>query len=352
MNTTPSPSNNWVKSWIATAVILISVFVGGEMTLRSLGYFPNVIDNKSLWVNARKVASQKDAKVIALLGDSRMLYNIDTNTLREQYPGYQVAQLAICAKGPVAVLKDLAEDPDFKGIVICAVSCDRLRSQFWEDQQEYVQYFHRGGSVVDGTNLAIETFIQQQFAVMRSEQRVLGIGRSIVRGAKIGKPNTHTFADRSSGVDLNSYGEKDLMSMVKVRRMREDNSAPISPDDWLKEVMITEPLVQKIHARGGRVIFVRMPTSHEYLEVENRQYPKSQYWDKFEAATSAETIHFEDVAAMKTFRLPDRSHIDISDRARFTQVLTTEINSNSNNIASRPHRMVRRNKNSSSTHIQ
>ncbi len=349
MNTT---SNNWNKSWIAGVVLALVILLGGEYWLRSVGYFPNVLDNKTLWAHTRQKANENDGKVIALLGDSRMLYNIDTSALKKQFPGYQVAQLAICAKGPMAALKDLANDSSFKGTVLCAVSCDRMRAANWGDQQNYVDYFHqKNGTAVDNINQKMELYFQSHSAIVRSEKRLLGIVRGLKRHHSIGKPHTHTFADRSSAVDLSSYAEKDMLSMVLMRQSRAKRAVKITPEEWLKEIMTTEPLVQKIHARGGRVIFLRMPTTKEYLAVEYQQYPKSDYWDKFEAATSAETIHFEDVAAMKTFILPDRSHINMPDRTRFTNVLSVAMKQKNVGTNLQPNRIARKKKKANSSRI-
>ena len=37
--------------------------------------------------------------------------------------------------------------------------------------------------------------------------------------------------------------------------------------------------VDKIRARGGKVVFVRMPCSGTYLESESAAYPREEYWE-------------------------------------------------------------------------
>ncbi len=345
-------SHHWNKSWVMTAVIFLTVVVCAETGFRFVGYPPEVSD-KFVWANLRKSVSVEDGKAIALLGDSRMAYNISTETLHKQYPGYHIAQLAIVGKSPLAVLEDLANDPKFKGIVICAVSCDRLRSIHQKDQQEYVDYYHKGENRTEGINRKIVAFIQTYSVILRSEKKIMNIGRTLLRSQPLGgESRVHNFPDRSGGVDLHSYKKKDLLQMVDNRKKREKKSTSITPDDWLQEAMITEPLVQKIQSRGGRVIFIRMPTSKEYLEIEYRQYPKAKYWDQFEAVTSAETVHFEDIAALKNFDLPDRSHIDITDRPRFTQVILDEINALDTPSSFRVNRIARQKSNARSSRVQ
>lgn len=345
-------SNNWKKTWFTTGALFLLCVVCAEFALRSVGYFPE-IDDRLAWANLRGNASDDEGKVIALLGDSRMVYNISTETLHEQYPGYHIAQLALVGKSPLAVLEDLANDPKFKGIVICAVSCDRLRSIHQKDQQEYVDYYHKGKNRTEGINRKITAFFQTYSVMLRSEKKIMSIGRTILRSQPLGgRSLVHNFPDRSGGVNLHAYKEKDLLQMVDNRKKREEKSTPITPADWLHEAMKTEPLVQKIQSRGGRVIFIRMPTSEEYLEIEYRQYPKTKYWDRFEAVTSAETIHFENIAALKNFDLPDRSHIDITDKPRFTQVVLDEINSLEKNSSFRSNRIARKKNGANSSRVQ
>ncbi|WP_417851434.1 hypothetical protein [Thalassoglobus sp.] len=93
----------------------------------------------------------------------------------------------------------------------------------------------------------------------------------------------------------------------------------------MEDVKKVEEWVQQIASRGGRVVFVRFPTSGEHWVLDNSQYPKSEYWDRMAAFTSAETIHFTDVPALTQFELPDTSHLDYRDAPAFTNRLLDEL---------------------------
>jgi hypothetical protein len=89
--------------------------------------------------------------------------------------------------------------------------------------------------------------------------------------------------------------------------------------------METAPLVESIQKRGGKVIFARFPTSGEHRVLDERYYPRREYWDRFAARTPALAIHFDDVPALSRFELPDTSHLDSRDTPAFTEALIEEL---------------------------
>jgi len=64
-----------------------------------------------------------------------------------------------------------------------------------------------------------------------------------------------------------------------------------------------------------------MPTADEHWSLDEANYPRDDYWDRLSEITGARTLHFADFPAMASLPLPDTSHIDRADRARFTRDL-------------------------------
>jgi hypothetical protein len=83
--------------------------------------------------------------------------------------------------------------------------------------------------------------------------------------------------------------------------------------------------VAKLHARGVKVLFVRMPSTGEYLAFEYRQFPRASTWDVLLAASGAPGIHFEDYPELRPdvqgYYLPEWSHMTRADGERFTAAL-------------------------------
>src|SRR5699024_1367033 len=97
---------------------------------------------------------------------------------------------------------------------------------------------------------------------------------------------------------------------------------PPSPARWRDELEPIAKAVKGIRARGGTVVFLRMPTADGHWALDSQNYPRERYWDRLAEATGATTIHFQDYPALAGLELPDTSHIARSDRARFTTALT------------------------------
>ena len=79
--------------------------------------------------------------------------------------------------------------------------------------------------------------------------------------------------------------------------------------------------VAKLRARGVQVLFVRMPSSGEFLAYENREFPRTRTWVALLAATGAPGIHFEDYPQLQGYYLPEWSHMPLAEGERFTAAL-------------------------------
>jgi hypothetical protein len=84
-------------------------------------------------------------------------------------------------------------------------------------------------------------------------------------------------------------------------------------------------VVATLRARGVKVLFVRMPSSGEYLAYENREFPRARAWNALLAATGAPGIHFQDYPELQGYYLPEWSHMTRAEAERFTAALYTVI---------------------------
>ena len=79
--------------------------------------------------------------------------------------------------------------------------------------------------------------------------------------------------------------------------------------------------VERIRARGGRVVFVRFPSTGPLRELELEMWPREAYWDRLIRETGAPGIHFEDHSELMEFECPEWSHLTRSDAVSFTRRL-------------------------------
>ena len=83
----------------------------------------------------------------------------------------------------------------------------------------------------------------------------------------------------------------------------------------------TKIAVEKIVARGGNVVFIRMPSTGTLREMENKFSPRPVFWDAIISRTGAVGIHFEDYPELAKFDCPEWSHLTSSDSEMFSKLL-------------------------------
>jgi hypothetical protein len=76
--------------------------------------------------------------------------------------------------------------------------------------------------------------------------------------------------------------------------------------------------IEKLKARGVQVIFVRPPSAGEFLEAENKGFPRERTWNVLLQRTGVPGIHFEDYPELQGLNLPEWSHLSAADAERFT----------------------------------
>jgi hypothetical protein len=79
--------------------------------------------------------------------------------------------------------------------------------------------------------------------------------------------------------------------------------------------------VEKVRARGGRVIFLRAPSTGRVRELERQFSPRAQTWDLMLQVSGAPGIHFEDYPQLAGFDCPEWSHLTAQDAIRYTEAL-------------------------------
>ena len=79
--------------------------------------------------------------------------------------------------------------------------------------------------------------------------------------------------------------------------------------------------VEAVRQRGGRIVFVRLPSTGTLREIEDRFTPRHAFYDRMLEAAAAPGIHFEDFSQLASFDCPEWSHLTAEDAVRFTAVL-------------------------------
>ncbi len=83
--------------------------------------------------------------------------------------------------------------------------------------------------------------------------------------------------------------------------------------------------MEKIRARGGKVVFVRFPMTGKLKEFEDRTQPRGRAWTRLLNDTKAPGIYFEDYPELAGFDCPEWSHLSAADSVEFTKRLVPHL---------------------------
>jgi hypothetical protein len=79
--------------------------------------------------------------------------------------------------------------------------------------------------------------------------------------------------------------------------------------------------VQKLRARGGKIVFVRFPYSGELKKLEDRETPRAGIWNRLIKDSGAPGIYYEDHPELNGFNCPEWSHLSAGDSVEFSKRL-------------------------------
>jgi hypothetical protein len=252
----------------------------------------------------------------------------------ERLSGRRPIQLAVVGTSPMFALEDLADDAKFRGRVLVGVAPELFFSGR-EYRKGWLKYF-RQQSPSDRVGKWLSMHLIEPyfafydgdfalFTVIRRQPWPLRPGRqagTMVR--KLGQ----TEADRNNR--MWSKLESDPEYQALARRIWDEDlhDPPPTPAEAAEnqrtlatQIARAAAAVSKLRARGVPVLFLREPSSGNYLAYERRVFPRASTWDVLLAKTGAPGIHFEDYPQLQGFNLPEWSHMTGAEADRFTAVL-------------------------------
>jgi hypothetical protein len=83
--------------------------------------------------------------------------------------------------------------------------------------------------------------------------------------------------------------------------------------------------VEKLRARGGKIVFVRFPVSGELKALEDRLNPRTRDWERLLKETNVPGIYFEDFPELASFTCPEWSHLSAGDSVEFSKLLVPHL---------------------------
>lgn len=282
-----------------------------------------------LWSYWRQQVRFARADTIVLLGSSRMHLDFSPDAWLQRFPHQRVVQLAIENGGSLPVLQNLADDPSFGGTVLCEMWDQSTLTRDDTCAEEWVEYYnqHKQWIRLREVETRMKGFIQEHFVIATLGPDIARILKNSVFHRKLQPPFVRTRFDRTSLADYSRVPDvsQRMDRWIKDELQAFHDTATDSKKSLPETTRSIGKMVRQIESRGGRVVFVRLPTSGQLRQVENQCWPKEKVWDEFAKRIGNDAIHFEDVPSMRGFVCPDGSHLDQRDSRRFTIALADEL---------------------------
>lgn len=328
-------STNIFKAFLLSIALIVGFMLAWELYVRGRGFLPTYNDDKILWANKRRQVYQSPEKSTVFIGPSRIKFDLDIQ-LWKKLTGENAIQLALVGTSPRPLLRDLANDENFKGKLIVDMMETAVFSPATfiteKSAAEALAYYEsetpaqRVSAVLGHTLESSITFL---------EEGKFGISNLLNDLQLPNRPGVFSFPSMPHEFAVMTYDRQTIMTpmfltnpdLIKRQtecwiRLSATNKTPGIKGEMLEAVFKeVKDAVDKIRSRGGKVIFVRMPCSGTYLESETAAYPRDEYWEPLLKYTNTPGIHYADYPAIANFVCPEWSHLQPKDVLTFTSEL-------------------------------
>ena len=327
-----------------TVIVVLTVFAAAaawEIYVRSIGYAPTLNDTEDLWVQARRHVKPES---VVIVGDSRPVFDLDLDEL-EKGLGKRPVQLALPGSAAYPVLADLANDESFHGTIICSIvpgmffapggplvetsekALSRYRKQTPAQRvshrlgmllEEHIAFLKQEELTLDALlkelpipnrpNAQVPPTFPPYFQTVDRERRARMTEKCAQPGSELAKRIQQIWLPLFTPPPPPTYVPRDIFmaNMGKATNARFEDTAKA---------------VQKLQARGGKIVFVRFPNSGELKALEDRLNPRARDWDRLLKDTKAPGIYFEDYPELASFTCPEWSHLSAGDSVEFSKRL-------------------------------
>ncbi len=331
--------NHFKKASILTLVLVIIFTCSWELHWRNKGFTPTYNDDASLWALHRKDVYKPKDKTTVFIGSSRIKFDLDIKTWTA-ITGEDIVQLSMVGTSPIKILTDLANDEKFKGKLVIDVT----------EQVFFSLFPYVNKSAIEGIDFykkltpsqKFGTFLNQglESKMVSLEEGKFGLNALFTDLRVPNRPTVFSFPPfpKEFGLTMASrqdYMMDEFMKDTALVNWQTGIWAGFGMTDTTHKGIEGTPLqgimdevktaVDKIKARGGKVIFVRTPDSGPAAFASEITHPKAKYWDLLLANTKTDGIHFKDYPETSNFICPEWSHLSPSDAIVYTTALAKQL---------------------------
>ena len=323
------PAQPW--GWVFAGAVMM-MLAGWEWYWRAFDATPSSRSNSALWAIQRGRIDHGEGDATVLIGDSRMFFDLQL-PVWERLAGKRPVQLAFEGSSSLPFLEDLAADPNFTGRLLISGTPINLFNEssghieairYYRDEspsqrvgQWLSMHFVDPFFAFDDPDFALATVIERQPWPKRPG------AAHVVRVRKLSQSaadrNTHMWSRVETDPEYRA-----LARSIWAQRFADQkvNPPPLKRQENIARIIgRAARAIDALHSRGVKVLFVRLPSSGPYLEVENTIFPRTTAWEPLLAGTKTPGIHFQDYPELNRFEPPEWSHLAWQDAEQFTESL-------------------------------
>ena len=326
-------SNHFIKAGLLGVSIALLSMATWEVYLRNQGFPISYDDNDPLWANKRAMVYEPKDEATVFIGSSRIKYDLDIPTW-EAMTGDRVIQLANLGSSPRPVLTDLSNDPHFAGKLIIDVVEGLFFSEVNRRDVETfgkISYFHQV-TPTQKFSFQVNHFLESEFVFL--DQTAFSFN-GLINKHRVNRPGVFQLAIFPDEFHGNTFGRQSFMMprfltdtslQRKVQdiwafNLKQPRKPPVRGDSLQMMLYSIKAQVDKIKSRGGKVLFVRPPSSGPFRTGELKNYPRALYWDALLKVTGCPGVYFEDYPETAHMICPEWSHLTPADAVVFTRTL-------------------------------
>jgi len=327
-------SSNFAKAGLMALFLSVIALASWEFFLRKTDLPISYDDNEALWADKRAMVYEPINQATVFIGSSRIRYDLDIPTWQDM-TGDHAIQLGNDGSNPRLVLDDLAKDENFKGKLIIDVTEGLFFGDFAPldgHTIKEIEYFHHR-TPTQRFSFEVNHLLESKFLFLDQDNYSFNAMMDHVPIPQ--RPNVFQMPLFPVEFDGDHFTRQAYMTPRFVQDSNLQNqvkaiwaffgSLPHPPPpsgDKLQAIFNSvKSNVDKIRARGGKVIFVRTPSSGAAWMGESHGFPRAVYWDKLLSFTGCKGIYFLDYPAISNFQCPEWSHLSPDQAVIYTNNL-------------------------------
>src|SRR5260370_10598763 len=292
----PIPQVPWRGMTVVVVLVVIAAASAWEFYCRSIGYGPTLNDNEDLWTMTRQ---RVEPESVVIIGDSRGWYALDLDELQKGL-GKRPVQLAMGGGCGYPVLADLANDENFHGTIICSV-VPRLfvappGTPPMERAEKAVRRSHtqtlaqRAGQYLAMPLEEHVAFLKQEELTLDDLLKRLPIpNRPYALVSPRLPPYFGTLHRERRARMIQECARPGSELQRRIQQIWLPLFTPPPPPTYIPKEEFEKKMgaaiearfhdvaaaVQKLRARGGKIVFIRFPHSGELKKLEDRETPRA-----------------------------------------------------------------------------